>query len=213
MIDPTIADLRRDYRMASLDEGTAGADPHALFRRWFDEAVAADVAEPNGMTIASVDADGRPSARIVLLKGADERGFVFFTNYESRKGRELAQSPHGALVFWWSELERQIRIEGLVGRVDASESDLYFASRPLASRIGAWASPQSAVIPSRATIEAREVAVRERFGDAPPRPTNWGGFRLVPQTIEFWQGRASRLHDRLRFTRIDLGWNVERLAP
>lgn len=212
-----IADLRRDYRLASLDESSVDADPIVQFRRWFDEALAAQLHEVNAMALATVDADGRPSARIVLLKGVDAGGFVFYTNYASRKGRELAASPHVALVLHWTALERQVRIEGAAHPVTAAESDAYFASRPLASRIGAWASPQSEPIESRAVIEALETQARERFGEHPPRPPHWGGYRVQPDMIEFWQGRASRLHDRLRYRRAvdaaDGGWKLDRLAP
>ncbi|MBR8300838.1 pyridoxamine 5'-phosphate oxidase [Burkholderia dolosa] len=212
----TLADLRINYSRASLDEADVAPDPFAQFDRWFNEALAAKLPEPNTMTLATVGADGRPAARIVLIKGVDARGFVFFTNYESRKGRELAAHPYAALLFYWIELERQVRIEGRIEKTSAEESDRYFASRPLGSRIGAWASEQSAVIDSRATLEAREKAVAERFGDDPPRPPHWGGYRVVPDTIEFWQGRPSRLHDRLLYTRdasAPQGWTISRLSP
>jgi len=212
----TLADLRINYSRASLDEADAAPDPFAQFDRWFNEALAAKLPEPNTMTLATVGADGRPSARIVLVKGVDERGFVFFTNYESRKGRDLAAHPYAALLFYWIELERQVRIEGRVEKTSADESDRYFASRPVGSRIGAWASEQSAVIDSRATLEAREKAFSERYGDDPPRPPHWGGYRVVPDTLEFWQGRPSRLDDRLVYTRdaaAPHGWTISRLSP
>ncbi|AOI58343.1 pyridoxamine 5'-phosphate oxidase [Burkholderia diffusa] len=212
----TLADLRINYSRASLDEADAAPDPFAQFDRWFKEALDAKLPEPNTMTLATVGDDGRPSARIVLIKGVDERGFVFFTNYESRKGRDLAANPHAALLFYWIELERQVRIEGRIEKTSADESDRYFASRPLGSRIGAWASEQSAVIDSRATLEAREKAVSERYGENPPRPPHWGGYRVVPDAIEFWQGRPSRLHDRLLYTRdaaAKSGWTISRLSP
>ncbi|MBU9374546.1 pyridoxamine 5'-phosphate oxidase [Burkholderia multivorans] len=212
----TLADLRINYSRASLDEADAAPDPFAQFDRWFNEALAAKLPEPNTMTLATVGAGGRPSARIVLVKGVDERGFVFFTNYESRKGRDLAAHPYAALLFYWIELERQVRIEGRVEKTSADESDRYFASRPVGSRIGAWASEQSAVIDSRATLEAREKAFSERYGDDPPRPPHWGGYRVVPDTLEFWQGRPSRLHDRLVYTRdaaAPHGWTISRLSP
>ena len=211
-----IADLRRDYRLASLDESPVHADPIVQFQRWFDEALAAQLHEVNAMTLATVGVQGRPAARIVLLKGVDSRGFVFYTNYASRKGRELAANPHVALVLHWAALERQVRIEGSAQPVPPAESDAYFASRPLASRMGAWASPQSEPIQNRAVLEAMEAQIRQRFGDDPPRPPHWGGYRVRPDMVEFWQGRASRLHDRLCYRRADPasgGWTLERLAP
>lgn len=214
-----IADLRIDYMRETLDERDVAPDPFRQFEHWFDEAVKAQVPEPNAMTLATADAAGRPSARIVLLKGFDELGFVFFTNYESRKGRELAARAEATLLFFWAELERQVRIEGTVSRVAEGESSAYFASRPRPARLGAWASPQSEPIGGRDALEARFSAAEERYrdaGDAIPRPPHWGGYRLRPTELEFWQGRPSRLHDRVRYRRSAQNpdrWTIDRLAP
>ncbi len=209
-----IAALRKSYERAELDERASAPDPVTQFERWFREALDAAVPEPNAMTLATVGADGRPSTRIVLVKGYDARGFVWYTNYLSRKGQELAGRPDAALQFHWVELERVVRIEGRVEQVDAATSDAYFASRPLGSRIGAWASPQSEVIASRELLVTATESVAARYGDDPPRPPHWGGYRLVPDRFEFWQGRRSRLHDRLQY-RLDAegAWRRERLAP
>ena len=208
-----IADIRKDYALRRLEESDADADPLRQFRQWLDEAIRAEVPEPTAMTLATADAAGRPSARVVLLKGVDERGFVFFTNYESRKGIELATRPHAALVFFWKELERQVRIEGDIEKVSVADNDAYYRSRPLGSRIGAWASPQSQPIESREWLEARVREAEAKHGENPQRPSHWGGYRLVPDALEFWQGRQSRLHDRIAYKRQASVWARTRLAP
>ena len=209
----SIAQLRKNYTFGQLSEAELAPNPLSLFQIWFDQAVKAECPEPNSMTLATADASGNPSARIVLLKGADEAGFTFFTNYESQKGKELATRPHAALLFHWHELERQVRIKGTVDRVSTDESDAYFNSRPAASRIGAWASPQSAEIPNREFLEEAEKRFSAEFGDKPPRPAHWGGYRLHPTEIEFWQGRPSRLHDRIHYQLVGDQWRITRLAP
>lgn len=221
-----IADIRKDYKLASLEEADVAANPIDQFTRWWNEAVASQIDEVNAMTLATANAAGVPAARIVLLKGYNPNGFIFFTNYESDKGKNLAQNPKAALVFFWKELERQIRVEGTVEKVSAEESDRYFNSRPASSRIGAWASPQSAVIENRLVIEQNVERYSSIFAnDSIERPDHWGGYIVKPTSIEFWQGRSSRLHDRIRYvlensaynaatdTRSDASWKIERLAP
>ena len=213
-MDHRIAHLRKSYEQGELDEASAAAQPLRQFELWLEQAIQAQLPEPNAMTLATVGEDGRPSTRVVLIKGVDARGIVWYTNYESRKGRELAARPFAALQFHWVELERVVRIEGRVERTGAEESDAYYASRPLDSRLGAWASPQSRPITSRAVLVANAAKAAAQHGLHPPRPPHWGGFRLVPDRWEFWQGRKSRLHDRLSYRlQPDGGWLRERLAP
>jgi pyridoxamine 5'-phosphate oxidase len=208
-----IADLRKSYEKGELDENSAHVLPLQQFQQWLQEAILAQLPEPNAMTLATVGADGRPSTRVVLIKGCDERGLAWYTNFDSRKGRELAGNPYAALQFHWVELERVVRIEGRVEKVGDAEADAYYASRPLDSRIGAWASPQSQVIHSRAVLVANAAKFAARYALHPPRPPHWGGFRLVPDRWEFWQGRRSRLHDRLCYRMEQGQWVRERLAP
>jgi pyridoxamine 5'-phosphate oxidase len=212
---PSIADIRRDYRSRALAEGDVAAEPIAQFRAWFDEAVRADLLDVNAMTLATADAHGRPDARTVLLKDVDADGFVFFTNYDSAKGRQLAANPRGCLLFFWAELERQVRINGAVTKTTAAESDQYFHSRPIESQIGAAISDQIRPIEHRSVLERKFEELVTKYKDAEvPRPANWGGYRLTPDAIEFWQGRKSRLHDRLLYTRqADGSWTRSRLAP
>jgi pyridoxamine 5'-phosphate oxidase len=209
-----IADLRKSYERAALNETESLADPRLQFEQWLQQAIDSEIPEPNAMTLATVSSDLRPSTRVVLIKGVDERGIVWYTNYNSRKGQELAGNPFAALQFHWVELERVVRIEGQVEKVSADESDAYFHSRPLDSRIGAWASPQSEPISGREVLVAAAAKYGAQFLLNPPRPPHWGGYRLVPEQWEFWQGRKSRLHDRLRYTpAADGAWHRERLAP
>ncbi len=212
-MDKNIAALRKSYERDALDEDASASLPLQQFERWLEQALQAELPEPTAMTLATVGADGRPSTRIVLLKGCDTRGIVWYTNYQSRKGHELAANAQAALQFHWVELERVVRIEGLVEQVESALSDEYFASRPLDSRIGAWASPQSQVIDSRAVLVANAAKYGLKFALHPPRPPHWGGYRLVPDSWEFWQGRKSRLHDRLRYRLQGDDWLRERLAP
>ncbi|MBL8512339.1 MAG: pyridoxamine 5'-phosphate oxidase [Betaproteobacteria bacterium] len=208
-----IATLRNDYKLASLSEADVIVSPFGQFEKWFNEVMQSQITEPNAMTLATTNDQGRPAARIVLLKEFDERGFVFYTNYHSRKGRELATAGYAALLFFWAELERQVRIEGRIEKVSAAESDAYYQQRPLLSRIGAWASAQSTVLASREALEKRFAESAAEYGDNPPRPPHWGGYRLMPEAFEFWQGRRSRLHDRICYRLENSDWRIERLAP
>ena len=209
----SIADLRQEYMRAGLAESDADRDPMRQFERWFEDAVRAKLPLPNAMTLATVSLDGAPAARIVLLKGIERGGFAFYTNYSSRKARELDARPQACLVFMWSDLERQVRITGTVQKVADDESDAYFVTRPLGARHSAWASEQSATVANRAVLEKAMAEAKGRFGDSPPRPPHWGGYRVMPAQIEFWQGRADRLHDRLLYRLAANHWKIERLAP
>jgi len=210
----SLADLRKDYTLAGLRRVELEADPIRQFQKWFQQALDAELLEPTGMTLATADKSGRPSARIVLLKGLDERGFIFFTNYNSRKGRELAENPNASLVLYWAELERQVRVSGTVSRISREESEKYFTGRPRGHQLGAWVSTQSEVISNRAVLEKRLEEFEQKYPDAVPLPAYWGGYVLLPAEIEFWQGRPNRLHDRFRYTKQANGtWLIERLAP
>lgn len=215
-MDKAIANLRKDYTLQDLNETEVNPNPFVQFKKWFDQALSSNIPEPNAMTVATTTTQGKPSARMVLLKDFDERGFVFYTNYNSQKGQELAENPQASLVFWWAELERQVRIFGRVEKVSDAESDKYFYSRPFNSRLGAWVSNQSEVIESREVLEQRLQQLTEKYQNQDiPRPSHWGGIRVIPREIEFWQGRSSRLHDRLVYTRnrIDDSWKIQRLSP
>ncbi len=210
----SISSIRKDYQLRSLSESEVQPDPISQFSQWWDEALRSEIDEVNAMTLSTVTSAGRPSARIVLLKGFDERGFVFYTNYESDKGHDLAANPFASLVFFWKELERQVRVMGKCEQVSSTESDEYFNSRPLGSKLGAWASPQSRVVVNREVLDKQAEELLERYADGNvPRPMHWGGYRVIPETVEFWQGRSNRLHDRIKYSGKDGAWMLERLAP
>ena len=209
----SIANIRTDYKLQTLNEVDVAANPFQQFTKWWNQAIQSKVAEVNAFTLATASKAGKPSARIVLLKGYNENGFVFFTNYNSHKGQELIENPNAAIVFFWNELERQIRIEGTVEKISQQESEEYFHARPAGSQIGAWASPQSTVIPNREILEKNETEYKNKFGENIPKPPHWGGFVVKPILFEFWQGRSSRLHDRIQYTPQNNNWKIERLAP
>lgn len=213
MTEKEIQDLRRQYTKSSLTSKNVNKDPFKQFTKWFSEVMSSDFLEPNAMTLATSTPDGKPSARVLLLKGFDENGFVFYSNYKSRKGKELEKNPYASILFYWDKLERQIRIYGRVEKVTPEESDAYFQTRPYKSRLGAWASNQSSVIESRNEIVKQFLKYMVKFKQHVPLPDSWGGYRLVPDTFEFWQGRPNRLHDRIRYKKIKGGWKIERLAP
>jgi len=212
---PNLANLRKDYSKLSLDVSTVSADPVSQFENWFNEAVKAEIVEPNAMSLSTVREDGRPSCRIVLLKGIEQHKFVFYTNYHSAKGHDLDKNPACALTFFWPELERQIRIEGVASRIDGKRSEEYFQSRPRGSQVGAWSSPQSSILENRTVLEERVLQIEKKFEsyDVLPKPHQWGGYEVDPLLLEFWQGRPSRLHDRIQFTKVDGNWKIHRLAP
>ena len=210
----SISSIRKDYQLQSLELTDVAATPVLQFDKWWNEAVSSSIEEVNAMTLATVNPDGKPAARIVLLKGFDENGFIFFTNYHSEKGKSISAHPYASLVFFWKELERQVRVEGSCIQVSKSESDEYFLSRPIGSRLGAWASPQSTVISSRTVLDQNLDRVTAQYADGiVPRPNHWGGYRVIPEMVEFWQGRPSRLHDRIRYRKDESQWLIERLAP
>jgi pyridoxamine 5'-phosphate oxidase len=212
-LDISIAELRKEYRQQTLSENNVSSNPVSEFAKWWNEAILSKIEEPNAMALATCNTNGKPSVRIVLLKGFSNEGFIFFTNYESRKGLDLLKNPYAALTFFWKELERQVRIEGSVKKISAAESDEYFSQRPTASQLGAWSSPQSKVIKTRELLEDRIEHFKKMYGNDIPRPPYWGGYIVEPFLFEFWQGRPGRLHDRIQYSRLEFGWQIERLAP